>query len=93
MKYIIIIMSLILLSSCASDIKSNTYSANSVGEASFSYQGTILSVRKVKVKDLNTGTGAIGGAVAGGLAGNQISNGGGGRWRRGFTIWYHWTCC
>jgi outer membrane lipoprotein SlyB len=79
MKTFIIFLSFILLlSSCATDIKSNTYSANSVGEASFSYQGTILSVRKVKVKDLNSGAGAVGGAVAGGMAGNQISSGGGG---------------
>jgi outer membrane lipoprotein SlyB len=81
-KSIIAIMCLAtIIMSCARDIQSNVYSSASVGEASFTYQGTVISSRKVtvqKTEELDkNGTGIGVGAVAGGLAGNQFGGGSG----------------
>ena len=68
---------LLLLQGCARDISSETYSADSVGEAQESHPGVIISARHVRVKggerlqDNETGTAL--GAVAGGLAGVGIA--------------------
>lgn len=67
------------LSGCATDIKSSTYSVAGVGEASFTYQGTIISRRTVLVQDTDKlsdhqGAAATGG-IAGALLGNQIGGG------------------
>ncbi|MCC2646001.1 MAG: hypothetical protein K0R02_66 [Rickettsiaceae bacterium] len=69
-----------LVTSCASDIQSNAYDSASVGEASFTYQGVVISARKVVVRPESleknqTGIGV--GALAGGVAGNQFGKGGG----------------
>ena len=70
-----------LLSGCARNISSNTYTAKHVGEASFTYQGTILSAREVQVKEHeylgDNSTGAGVGALGGGLAGSQVGSGNG----------------
>lgn len=79
-KKILITISMIgVLSSCATDIKSSTYSSASVGEASFSYQGTVISKRTVLVQDSDKlsdhqGAATVGG-VGGALIGNQIGGG------------------
>ena len=69
----------ILSSGCARRISSNTYHADHVGEASFSYQGTVVSVRKVTVKEAermqdNT-TGMVAGGLGGAVLGSTIGKG------------------
>lgn len=80
-KKILITISMIgVLSSCATDIKSTSYSTASVGEASFTYQGTIINVRKIKVSDTNklgqNQAGTTIGGVGGAAIGNILDNGG-----------------
>lgn len=74
-------LAVVALTGCQRNIDPNTYAAGAVGEASFTYQGTIISARKVHVtghENLEGNTTGIGlGAVAGGLAGNQIGSGSG----------------
>lgn len=72
---------LLLTSGCARRIGSNQYNANAVGEASFSYQGVIMSVRKVEVNQAermaDNGTGMAVGGIAGGIGGSMIGKGNG----------------
>jgi outer membrane lipoprotein SlyB len=72
-------LALTLLTGCARNIDGNTYKASAVGEASFTYQGVILSARKVQVEEGEylgeNQTGMALGAVAGGLGGSQIGHG------------------
>lgn len=74
----------LVVTGCARNISANTYKAGKVGEAAFTYQGTVLSVREVEVKDSEkleeNALGIIGGGAIGGLAGNQVGKG------RGQTI-------
>ena len=68
-----------LMPGCARNISSDTYKADHVGEASFTYQGKIISARHVDVQegerleDNTTGMGL--GALAGGVGGYQIGKG------------------
>lgn len=68
-----------LLSGCARDISSNSYSEATVGEASSTFQGVIVNVRQIKVTGgdkLSDNTAGIGlGALAGGLAGGAFGRG------------------
>jgi outer membrane lipoprotein SlyB len=71
----------LILSGCERNISSNVYSAASVGEASFSYQGVIVSARQVMVKESEYLAGnkqgiAIGG-ITGAVAGSAIGGGSG----------------
>ena len=65
-------LAVVALSGCARNIESGTYAAGHVGEASFTYQGVIVSARKVNVEgheSLEDNTlGMAMGAVGGGLA-------------------------
>lgn len=78
-KVIAPVLAVVALSGCARNIEGGTYSAGSVGEASFTYQGVIVSARKVTVEgheelqDNVLGM-ALGGA-GGALVGNQIGSG------------------
>lgn len=84
MKKTILALALIpvlTLNSCARNISSNVYQASAVGETSFTYQGSILSVRTVTVKHSETLEGntlgvGVGGAV-GGIAGSHVGGGSG----------------
>lgn len=68
-----------VLTGCERDISSNTYSAASVGETSFTYQGVVVSVRQVRVKESEYLKGNKEGIAIGGLAGAALgSNIGGG---------------
>lgn len=72
----------LLATGCAREISSNVYSERHVGEASKTFFGTVVNVRKVVVQgqeklDQNS-TGIAMGAIAGGVAGTQL---GGGRGR------------
>lgn len=72
-------MAVMLLSGCARNINSNTYKASHVGEASFTYQGTIISARKIQVEEgeyLGENYAGMGlGALGGGLLGSQVGSG------------------
>jgi outer membrane lipoprotein SlyB len=71
-------LALALLAGCGRQINSNVYSDGHVGEASSSYQGTIISVRKVLVgseKLEDNAAGGVMGAVGGGLLGSTLGKG------------------
>lgn len=80
-KVIAPVLAVVALTGCQRSIDAGTYSAGHVGEASFTYQGTIISARKIHVtghENLEGNATGIGlGAVAGGLAGNQLGSGSG----------------
>lgn len=61
----------IVLSGCAQNVSSDTYSAQDMGRANKAEQGVIISKRAVNV-DNNTGVGGLAGAGAGAAAGSAI---------------------
>ena len=68
----------VLMSGCATDISSKSYSEDSVGEVSNTYSGVVVKVRTVKVGPdqlSKNHTGAIAGGVGGGLIGSQLLGG------------------
>lgn len=75
------------LSGCARNINPNTYKASHVGESSLSYQGNIISIRDIEVKEgeylEENKTGMALGGLTGGLVGTQI---GGGRGQIAATV-------
>ena len=84
MKHIITLFffaGLLIVSGCARQISSNVYSAGSVGEASETLTGIIISARTVEVQDqeyLGDNTlGIVGGGVGGALIGSTIGKGSG----------------
>jgi outer membrane lipoprotein SlyB len=78
-NFILLSAVLSLTTSCARQISPNVYSADSVGEASRTYSGVIISLRTVEVQDKErleeNGLGLMGGAMAGGLTGSLIGGG------------------
>lgn len=69
----------IVAAGCAREISPNVYKESHVGEAQQTFQGTIVSVRKVSVQGSeklqeNTAGAALGG-IAGGVAGYQFGKG------------------
>lgn len=67
-----------LLSSCARDLSSGTYTSNSTLNIVLS--GQIVSMRKVKIKEsdkMELGAGAVAGGIGGAAAGHAVSNGDG----------------
>jgi outer membrane lipoprotein SlyB len=77
------IVALSLLSGCARQIGAGSYDAAHVGEASETYEGTVVSVRNVMVEPEqlqdNTAGMALGG-IAGGLGGSYLGGGSGQLW-------------
>lgn len=69
----------LVLVGCASNIGSSSYTNSQVGEATRTYEGTIVNKRIVQVKGNTAGqiAGAVGGAVAGGALGSLVGAGGG----------------
>lgn len=70
----------VMLGGCARDISSTTYSDATVGEASQTFRGTIVTMRKVNVgpeKLEDNVAGGLAGGVLGGVVGNQFGKGGG----------------
>jgi len=69
------------LSSCAREISSNVYAADSVGEASRTLSGVVISARGITVQDSerlqDNGLGIIGGGLAGAYGGSHIGKGDG----------------
>lgn len=76
--FVSVITSALLLSACATDISSKSYSDQHVGEAAHSYRATVVKVRKVKVAPDELGknkTGILLGAVGGGVLGSTMGAG------------------
>lgn len=69
-----LMLGIVMLTSCQSDINSNQYATSSVGRANAASECSVLSVRPVSVKS-NNGLGTIIGSVAGGVAGYSIGSG------------------
>lgn len=71
--------SLLMVGGCARRISQNYYAAGSVGEASHTYRGYIVSVRKVEIGGgesfSDNKAGMAVGAIGGGLLGSQIGGG------------------
>jgi len=66
-----------ILGGCATTLSSSEYDVAQVGEATHTYQGTIVQKRIVKVEGNSTSqvVGAITGGLLGGLFGNQFGGG------------------
>ena len=66
---------------CAREISPNVYSASSVGEASSTFSGVVISARQVTIEDKEyleeNGLGIVGGGVGGAIAGSQFGKGSG----------------
>ncbi|MBQ8870225.1 MAG: glycine zipper 2TM domain-containing protein [Alphaproteobacteria bacterium] len=69
-----LMLGIVMLTACQSDINSNQYATSSVGRANAASECSVLSVRPVSVKS-NNGLGTIIGSVAGGVAGYSIGSG------------------
>ncbi len=70
----------LIISACATDINSNSYSDTHVGEAAKSYRGKIVKVRQVKVGPdqlEKSKTGTLAGGVGGAMLGSQFGSGSG----------------
>ncbi len=76
---IILLSVAVLGTACQKKISSNSYSANNVGSAAYTYQGVIIDVQQVDVTEKERlGDNMLGaglGAVAGGVAGSAIGKG------------------
>ena len=78
-NFIVLVVSAILLTSCARQIDSDVYASRQVGEVSTTYVGVIRSVREVCVEECecleDNGLGIAGGGLAGGVIGNALGKG------------------
>jgi outer membrane lipoprotein SlyB len=78
-KFITLSLAAALITSCAREISPDVYTADCIGEASETYQGTICNARCVKVEEFERmedhQVGALAGGVAGGAAGASIGKG------------------
>ena len=70
---LVLALSAVFMVGCATDINSQSYSDEHVGEASRSYRGRVLKVRKVKVGPDELGKSKAG-AIAGGIGGAMIGS-------------------
>jgi len=81
-KLLTVVVALSLVTSCAREISSDTYTADHIGEAQVTYAGVILNARAVKVcgaeklegNGAGVGAGLIGGAAAGSAVGKGSGN-------------------
>ena len=78
-KWILLVVSAILFTSCARQIESDVYASRQVGEVSTTYPGVIRNIREVCVGEgeqlEENGVGIAGGGVAGGVLGSAIGKG------------------
>jgi outer membrane lipoprotein SlyB len=77
-QMIITLSTALLLNGCARNISPHAYSDTTVGEATRTFRGTIVSVRTVQVGPEQLENNLVGagiGGVAGGLLGNQLGKG------------------
>lgn len=61
----------VMLTACAPNVRTDSYSIGSVGQVNRTVSGTVISVRAVSI-DGSQGGGAVAGAAAGGVAGSTI---------------------
>ncbi len=76
-----LLLVLMTLSGCATDISSNSYSDESVGEVAETESAVVVKIRPVKVGPDQLGksnTGTIAGGIGGALIGSQLGSGFGG---------------
>lgn len=65
----------LILSGCASNISPKSYSVGSVGQVNRTVAATVISVREVEISGTSS-LGGTSGAIAGGIAGSSIGDGG-----------------
>ena len=65
----------LLLAGCAADINSNHYATSNTGAVGQAMSCTVVSVRQVNVSSSDSSTGAVLGAIGGGVAGSTIGHG------------------
>lgn len=65
----------LLVSACAPNINSNHYATSSTGSVGQVMPCTVVSVRQVNVSSSDSSTGAVLGAIGGGVAGSTIGHG------------------
>ena len=71
------LLSLALVSGCASSLSSGAYTRDSARQMQTVYYGTVESVRTVQIEGTKTSVGTGAGAIAGGILGNQVGGGSG----------------
>ena len=62
----------LLAASCAGEIGANQYETSAVGQVNSAREGTIISVRRIRVSTSDGTVGNLGGGIAGGAAGSMI---------------------
>src|SRR3990167_2999579 len=67
----IALLSVVMLSGCAQNVSSDTYTAEDMGRANKAEPGVIISKRAVNI-DNNSGVGGLAGAGTGAAAGSAI---------------------
>ena len=65
----------LLLAGCAENINSNHYATSGTGAVGQAMSCTVVSVRQVGVSSSDSSTGAVLGAIGGGVAGSTIGHG------------------
>lgn len=82
MRYAALAYVILMLCGCARDIDSNVYTSANVDSASKTYEGVVVSMRGVTVKDSESLTDNTAGLLVGGALGGVLGNAvGGGRGR------------
>lgn len=69
-----LLISIFLVTACARDLSSGSYSAFDIGDSAKTYEGVIKSKRKVKVKN-EGGVGTLAGAGLGAASGASVGRG------------------
>ena len=72
-----IVMTALFLAGCVSSQSGQVYQRGHAQQAQRTEMGTVEHVKFVKVEGTKSGAGAIGGAVVGGILGNQVGGGSG----------------
>ncbi|MFI5343164.1 MAG: hypothetical protein ACHQUC_02975 [Chlamydiales bacterium] len=78
-SFLLVMMSAVLITSCAREISSDVYASRQVGKVSITYAGIIKNVREVTVEQgdqlEDNGLGIAGGGIAGGVIGSAVGRG------------------
>ncbi|ELC2813573.1 hypothetical protein ABL142_001596 [Salmonella enterica] len=73
-RFLVIMVSAILITGCVPNVSPDSYSVGSVGEVNRTVSGTVISARAVNI-DGTSGLGATTGAAAGAAGGSAIGGG------------------
>ncbi|MDR2666628.1 MAG: glycine zipper 2TM domain-containing protein [Holosporales bacterium] len=74
-SWVVCVVCITLLCGCANDFSGNRYDSANIGEVSKTDSGTVMSLRRVELKDDKIGVGTVLGAVGGGLVGSAFGGG------------------